>query len=54
MHHPHTITIINIKEILNHVDVTQTIIIIALECSRQVQVDSQQIKKDITGITVKR
>lgn len=36
MHHPHTVTVIDIEAILDTIDVAQTVIIIAFECDRQV------------------
>ena len=54
VHHTHTIAIIDIEKVLDTTDVTQTTLIVALECRRQVQVDSQQAKKEFTGLTIKR
>lgn len=36
MHYPHAGTVVSIEEVLNVIDVAQTVVVVALECHWQV------------------
>lgn len=52
MHHPYTITIISIEEVLNPIDGAQTVIIVAPERDWQVQGDSQQAQEELLDLVI--